>query len=288
MLRAVGKALLKSLLQAALVAGLALAAAAISPPLGAMVGFLGALVMVASSYRKDWRLRWITILAPPLGLLAVLGVQASLLGRRLGEPSVWLGAAVFGVSIGLWRGRAHRVFVKDGQVYAQRALVYLLIWAVCSGISQGLALAGQVDALRFGLLGATFSTVMFATVALVLGGRYRRTKAELRLSALSLLIAALCLPFLQSAHAQERDVAGGWDGNRYFRTYQHVSVSWGQRTYVELSQRGDVVTGTVHYGKLKPGMLGPYYLLPPIDWSGDTRGEAPRQHARGGGHPVER
>ncbi|MCP4660856.1 MAG: DUF2339 domain-containing protein [bacterium] len=270
---AAGGALLKSLLQSAVVVGASALAWQINPAVGSLVALVGSFVLVARSYRKEWRLLWITVLLPPLGMGLSYGVQLGRLGQQP-NPALLLAAIVVGLVLGWLRGRAHEVFVKGRQIFAQRTVSYLSIWALCFCGTQAFALARQQQLIEYGMLGGAFSTAILAAVALVLLSRYHRKKQELLLAgALTVGIGFLVLPALVAlaawpgtARAQGSvgdsstalNISGTWETFRHKRRYYSHSgpasspkykqeVLWSQGYFIVFTQQGSSVEGVFFF-----------------------------------------
>ena len=201
MLAAAAKALAKSLLLSGLVAGLSALAWRADPILGALVGLVGSFLLMAGSYRREWRLFWVTILLPPLGSLACYLVQLGMLGAEP-HPGFLLTAIAAGGLIGWLRGRTHVVFVKNERVYARRTTLYLVLWALCFIVSQLFGMARQRKLLDIALVGGGFTTAMLAGVAAVLLARYaaQRKKIGRGMAAMAaILLLAAAVPRLGDA-----------------------------------------------------------------------------------------
>jgi hypothetical protein len=68
-----------------------------------------------------------------------------------------------------FRAKSHKVFEQDGEVFAQKTTVYLLIWAVAYGLTQLIGIfAKNYYLLAGGLLTGVFSTAMLLIVTVLL------------------------------------------------------------------------------------------------------------------------
>jgi hypothetical protein len=101
-----------------------------------------------------------------------------------------------GVVLGWARGRTHKVFRKEGAVFAQRSAMYLGVWAACFLVTQISGLFRVKGLVEFGLLSVAFSTAMLAAVAIVL---LARRKAALGAA------AAMALAAVSIVHAEQDD-----------------------------------------------------------------------------------
>lgn len=166
-LRAFTVSLAKNLGWTAATGGASAAAWQASPALGGMVMFAGAFAQMCWSYRREWRLLWLTAILPALAAGGAWGLQLSV-SRAAPHPAVLLGAAFAGLVVGALRGRAHDVFVREGRVYAKRTRLFLALWAVCYGVTQVCAVARAEGLTAAGLAGGAFTSAMLAGVALIL------------------------------------------------------------------------------------------------------------------------
>ena len=164
--------------------------------LGLLWLFCGAFAMMAWSYRKPWRLIWLTCLLPPLAALGCYGIQLWVFGglappNDLLPPFAFLGAAALaGGVLGYYRALAHEIYLEDGAVMARRTLAYLGLWAVAYIATQGLAYLGRSELVQGGLLTGAFTTTMLAVVSLVLLSR----RAEALSAAVLLVVCGLLAP----------------------------------------------------------------------------------------------
>lgn len=202
---------LKRVATAAIKAGvksLALSAAVLGPGFlllmtGALVPgmiwlFFGSFGLMAWTYRKPWRLGWISCLIPPVVALVCYLVQLGIFQQT--PPASWLlwGIAL-GAAIGFVRGQAHDIYTEDGGVFAQRTILYLLVWAVAYGVSQTIVMASaNLLAIRGGLVTGAMTTAMLVMVSIMLVRRWR-----LAASVPCILIALACsLAMVERAEAK--------------------------------------------------------------------------------------
>ena len=173
-----GKGLSKSLLLSAMVMGPGLLIMQKQQILGWLWMLLGSFAMMAWSYRKEWRINWVSCLIPPLMAAASYIVQLVVYG---GNPNlIWLGlAAIVGLAVGIARGGTHEVYIQRGGIYARKVTGYLLVWLVCYLITQFFSMLGQKEALQIGRISGAFSTAMLIAVSVVLLSKYQKQKNEL-------------------------------------------------------------------------------------------------------------
>lgn len=176
-------AIARSLALSALVLGpgFILLAAGMTIP-GMIWLFLGSFGMMAWTYRKPWRLNLLSCFAPPLAAMACYAVQLALFPTP--PPFLWIVvAASVGVGLGYARGAVHTLRREGTEVFAERTLGYLSVWAVGYGASQILAMsATSVLAIRAGLVTGALTTAMLATVCILLLQRRKALLAALVLA----------------------------------------------------------------------------------------------------------
>lgn len=143
---------------------------------------VGSFAMMAWSYRKEWRMTRIAILAPPLAAIGAFLVQLVIFGQ---EPSLLWGAIALaaGLAVGFARGETHRVFARDNAVFAQRTIGFLGVWLLCYLITQYFSMMGQRDYLPIAHASGAFSAAMLTMVAIMLWGKFSGRKRELVMAA---------------------------------------------------------------------------------------------------------
>ncbi len=160
---------------------------------GSLWLFAGSFGLMAWTYRRPWKLTWVSCLLPVLAAVTCYLLQFVLFARAAPAPEMWIVAAIAGGIVGYLRASAHKVYVENCAVYAQRSILFLLIWAIAYGATQILGLVGShVFAIRGGLLAGAFSTAMLSVVSVALivsSARLRREVAATRRSFAWLLIA---------------------------------------------------------------------------------------------------
>lgn len=134
--------------------------------LGGLWLLVGSFTMMTWTYRKKWRLTWVTCVLPPASAGLCYLLQLAFLGAP--PPLLFLlVAAAVGAAAGVFRGRTHEVRIQDGAPWVERTSWYLLAWAVCYGFAQVFALLDQRELMDVGRVGGAFSTAMLMTVSLV-------------------------------------------------------------------------------------------------------------------------
>jgi hypothetical protein len=180
----------KSLAIAALVLGpgfLLLLSGATIP--GMIWLFVGSFGLMAWTYRKPWRLGWISALMPP-GAAALCYIVQLIVFQTSSPPLiVALVAAGAGVAFGIWRASTHVVRrASDGGVVAERTFGYLLVWALAYGCTQLFSMIAITFLLvRAGLVTGAFTTAMLAVVSIAI---FRKGR-QLGTSAIVILVIAL-------------------------------------------------------------------------------------------------
>jgi len=168
---AVVRSIVMSLCYMGAVAGVSAVLWRVSPRLGSLVLLGCSCLFMLKSYRREWRLGWVTCTLPLAAALGCYLIQAIALPTRP-SPGFFGSAVLVGAAIGLLRGRGHRVSVRNGRVFAQRTLLYLLVWFGCIFATHGFAVFGLPRPANLGLIGGAFSTAAFVMVSLVLLFKY--------------------------------------------------------------------------------------------------------------------
>jgi hypothetical protein len=169
-IKAATKGLAKSLTMSAAVLGPGLLLLAQEQLVFGMLWlFAGSFGLMARTYHRPWRLMWMTCLLPPVAAVISYMIQLALFGNLM--PPGWLlfTAVVGGGLVGYGRARVHTVYEKDGTIFAQRTIGYLIIWIVAYAATQFLGLLSKnVVLVQGGLITGAFSTVMLSIVSIVL------------------------------------------------------------------------------------------------------------------------
>ncbi len=206
----------------ALAKSLALSAAVLGPGFALLISgavvlgmiwlFLGSFGLMAWSYRKPWRLGALSCLIPPVAAGFCYLAQLWLFGSAMPPFWVVLLAVVAGVSFGFVRGKAHEIYEKDGDVFAQRTVAYLGIWAACYGVTQIIGLiARETFVVQSGLVTGAFSTAMLAMVSISLFNR--RHELKLAKASAIIMIASLGLGMLHLSPASAQAPDGAHAGD---------------------------------------------------------------------------
>lgn len=169
-IKAVAKGLIKGLLLSAVVLGPGIILLIQEKQvLGMLWLFTGSFGMMVWTYRKPWRLLWITCLLPPCAALVSYLIQLVLFGVAMPPGMLLLAATGAGLLVGYLRARTHTVYVQDGGIFAQRTTKYLVIWIIAFGSTQILGgSARSIFLVASGLLTGAFTTAMLLVVSLVL------------------------------------------------------------------------------------------------------------------------
>lgn len=177
-IKAVANSLLKSLALSAAVLGPGMMFLMSGEPgIGMIWLFAGSFAMMAWTYRKPWRLSWLSCFAPAAGSALCYIVQIAIFG--VPPLDMLLIVCVLGLGIGYWRAAAHRVYTEGQAIMAQRTLVYLLIWAAAYAATQVFGFVGQTYLATGGLLTGAFTTSMLIAVSVMIFMRFREVRASL-------------------------------------------------------------------------------------------------------------
>lgn len=181
-IKTVAKSLVKSLALSAAVLGPGLLLLANGESLIGMIWlFVGSFAMMAWTYRKPWRLGTISCLIPPISATVCYLFQLELFSKNLPPLFAIAASILLGLVIGYLRGKAHVVYQRNGEIFAERTLSYLVIWIAAYGITLGLGMAASnIWAVYSGLVSGAFTTSMLMVVSILLlnkSGRKSRQRA---------------------------------------------------------------------------------------------------------------
>lgn len=187
--------------------------------------FVGSFAMMAWTYRKPWRLGTISCLIPPISAAVCYLLQLQLFSDSLPPFFAIAVAILLGLTIGYLRGKAHMVYRRNGEIFAERTLPYLGIWIAAYGITQILGIAtSNIWAVYSGLVSGAFTTSMLVVVSILLLTKSGST-ARLRAGAnsaifiltLSTLATGLFCPAPASAisDSEYRKIAAEWTRSEF-------------------------------------------------------------------------
>ncbi|MBN1676376.1 MAG: hypothetical protein JXR37_35355 [Kiritimatiellae bacterium] len=181
------------------------------PIVGAVYLVVVSFLMMARTYRRPWRMMWVTCLIPPIASAICFGVQLAIM-RVEPHPGAFFGAVALGVLIGILRGLVHRVYVEGRSVFAQRTFGYLLIWLVGYLVTQGFTFFARQDMTAIGCCAGAFSSAMLLAVAVVLLCKYFARRrglgggvAPVRAATAALLLGAIGTLVVGQTALSERD-----------------------------------------------------------------------------------
>jgi hypothetical protein len=137
--------------------------------------FVGSFLLMFRTYARPWRLMWITCLIPPLTAGFCFLVQLVLFRDRIPPLALLLPCVAVGLVLGAVRARTHEIFIQNGSVTARRSAGYLVVWAVCYGVTQLLGMSTRsLPLIKGSLLTSALSTSMLACVCIVILIRFLR------------------------------------------------------------------------------------------------------------------
>ncbi|MCP5116516.1 MAG: hypothetical protein GY953_37285 [bacterium] len=141
------------------------------PRIASVVMLVGSFLLFLHTYRRDWMLRWYTCLLPAVASIGCYLVQTFLL--EVDKPLGPMGAGIgVGIVLGFARGYGHKVFHKNGRVYARRTVLVLIVWLISYLLTQSFALFGAAELVAWGLTGGAFTTAIVTMFSIVLFVRY--------------------------------------------------------------------------------------------------------------------
>ena len=160
------KSLAKQLIVTAIVIAISIAIMTVNPTAGIILMMLYSSFMVIKSSNKEIPLTKFTAILPGLMSLAIFFIMLGLIDVHDEEmPLIGLG---LGIIPGWLMARGHKVYKKDGIVYAKRTFLYVLIWALSILFTQGSTLLGMREITDFGFLLNGFSTAMMVVLSVML------------------------------------------------------------------------------------------------------------------------
>lgn len=225
-IKTVAKSLVKSLALSAAVLGPGLLLLANGESLIGMIWlFVGSFAMMAWTYRKPWRLGTISCLIPPISATVCYLFQLELFSKNLPPFFAIAASILLGLTIGYLRGKAHVVYERNGEFFAERTLPYLVIWIVAYGITLGLGMAASnIWAVYSGLVSGAFTTAMLMVVSILLlnnSGRKSRLRAGANSAIFILTLSPLATAFFYPAPAnaisdsEYRKLAADWTRSEF-------------------------------------------------------------------------
>ncbi len=132
---------------------------------------------VIRAYRREFPLTQLTSLLP-IGMAS----GCYTLQLLLFSPSDALGPLIgggLGTGIGYLLGRSHKVFAKNGMIFARRTWVYVLFWVLSNGFTHLSGMLGLREIADFGFIAGAFTTCVVVVLHLVLWARYIKKRAAL-------------------------------------------------------------------------------------------------------------
>ncbi len=139
--------------------------------------FLGSFGLMAWTYRKPWRLGWISCWTPPLAACLSYLIQLLLFSHRMPRIEVVLVAVGVGALVGGLRATTHQVFFDGTGIKARRTFGYVLIWIVAYIATQVFATVGRNMLAHAGLITGAFATAMLAMVSIVIFFKFLNAKS---------------------------------------------------------------------------------------------------------------
>ena len=151
--------------------------------------FLASFGLMAWTYRKPWKLGWVSCLMPTATALLCLTAQLLLLNRVLPPPLLLMLGIGGGIAFGFVRSRVHSLTQEeDGSVIAQRTFGYLLVWIAAYVLTQTVThLTRNAFLVQGTVLTSVFTTLMVATLSASLLLRTRLLKKP-AIATMSLLL----------------------------------------------------------------------------------------------------
>ncbi|TVO77741.1 hypothetical protein [Sedimenticola selenatireducens] len=202
--KAVIRGLSKSILLSTIAIGPGIGLLLTGYPVSGMIWmFIGSFWLMARTYKKPWRLTFLTCFTPPAAALTCYLLQLWLFADD--DIAVFQSlsiAILLGMLFGWWRASKHTLSrAKDGGIIAKRNLGFLVVWVLSYGVTQLLGyLSADVLIIRAGLMTGAFSTAVLIIVSLLIWRRFKLERAAIS------LVAVVCLLFIpvEAPIAQEQ------------------------------------------------------------------------------------
>ncbi len=160
------KSLAKQLIVTGIVIAISIAIMSVNPTAGIILMMLYSSFMVVKSSSKEMPLGKFTAILPGLMSLAAFFIMLELIGVR--DDAMPLIGIALGIIPGWLMARGHKVYEKNGILYAKRTLLYVFIWAISLLFTQGSTLLGMREITDFVFLLNGFSTAMMVVLSVIL------------------------------------------------------------------------------------------------------------------------
>jgi len=209
------KKMLMTLLITAIVIAISIAIMSVNQTAGIILMMLYSSFMIVKSSGKEMPLNTFTALLPGLMSLVVFLIMLGMIGVH--DETMPLIGIGLGIIPGWLMARAHKLYKKNGIVYAKRTFIYIIIWVLSLLFTQGSTLAGMRDITDFGFLLNGFSTAMMVVLSVMLIYKTHNNQ-KLNLSAISnfilitFFLTLTVVPFLK-LEAQEDTQIPSWVRN---------------------------------------------------------------------------
>ena len=169
--------LLKKLIVSGIIIGLCILVMQLNLALGIILMMLYSSLMVLKTSRNEMPLGKFTAILPALMSLASFFFMLALIG--VSNPLMPIAGFAAGIIPGWLMARGHRVYEKNGVVYAKRTFFYIFIWILSMLFTQGSTLKGLRSTITdFGFLLNGFSTAMMVVLSILLFTKISRWKIQ--------------------------------------------------------------------------------------------------------------
>lgn len=169
--------LLKKLIVSGIIIGLCILVMQLNLAIGIILMMLYSSLMVLKTSRNEMPLGKFTAILPALMSLASFFFMLALIG--VSNPLMPIAGLAAGIIPGWLMARGHRVYEKNGIVYAKRTFFYIFIWILSMLFTQGSTLKGLRSTITdFGFLLNGFSTAMMVVLSILLFTKISRGKIQ--------------------------------------------------------------------------------------------------------------
>ncbi len=160
------KNIAKKLIVASIVIAISISIMTVNQAAGIILMMLYSSWMIIKSSRKEMPLNKFTALLPGIMSLATFFIMLGLISVR--EEVMPLIGVGLGIIPGWLMARGHKVYKKNGVVYAKRTFLYIFIWVLSTLFTQGTTLIGFREITDFGFLLNGFSMALMVVLSLIL------------------------------------------------------------------------------------------------------------------------
>ena len=158
--------MMKKLIMTGVIIALSMLIMQFNQTLGILLMMVYSSWMMLKSSKNEMPLSKFTAILP--GAMALLCFLFIMGFMGVYRPIMPIAGIVIGIIPGFLKARGHRIYNKDGKVYAKKTYFYILIWTGSLLFTQGATLLGLRQIIEFGFLLNGFSTTMAVILSVFL------------------------------------------------------------------------------------------------------------------------